>query len=114
MPTFKIKLSRNYSIVEITNNYNTTYFIYHRKSLGIVDIRPLGYYNISHQILSNLSSIHEFEFLAKLCNQHIEVVNKINSANTDTFYKITETKEQNNSNKNPYPWLAQDDPHRHM
>ena len=25
-----------------------------------------------------------------------------------------ETKELNNSNKNPYPWLAQDDPHRHM
>ena len=42
------------------------------------------------------------------------VVNKINSANKDTFNKKTETKELNNSNKNLYPWLPQDDPQRHM
>ena len=35
-------------------------------------------------------------------------------ANKYSFYKITETKELNNSNKNQYPWLAQDDPHRYM
>ena len=109
--TLKIKLSRNYFVVEMTNNYNTISFIDHRKPLGIVDIRSLGYYNISHQTFSNnLSSIYEFECLAKLCNQYIEIVNKINSANKDTFYKITETKKLNNSNKNPYPWLVQDDP----
>ena len=83
MLTLKIKLPRNYSVVEITNNYNTAYFIDHKKSLGIVDIGSLGYYNISHQLLSNnLSSIYEFECLAKLCNQYNEVVNKINSAKT--------------------------------
>ena len=30
------------------------------------------------------------------------------------MYKITETNELNNCNKNPYPWLAQDDTQRHM
>ena len=76
--TLKIKLSGNYSVVEITNNYSTTYFIDHRKSLGIVHIRSLGYYNISHQTLSNnLSLIYEFKCLAKLCNQYNEVVNKL-------------------------------------
>ena len=113
--TLKIKLSRNYSVAAITNNYNTTYFMDHKKSLGIVDIMLFGYYNISHQTLSNnLSSIHEFQCLAKLCNQYKKDLNKINSANNDNFCKITETKELNNSNKNPNPWLAQDDPQRHM
>ena len=101
------KLSRSFSVVEITSNCNTNYLIDHRISLSIFDIRSLGYYDISHQTLSNnLSSIYEFECLAKLCNQYNEVVNKINSANKGTFYKITETKELNNSNKNPYPCLA--------
>ena len=105
--TFKIKLSRNYFVVEVTNNYNTVSFIDHRKALGIVDSRSLGYCNISHRTLSNnLSSIYEFECLGKLCNQYNEVVNKINLANKDTFYKITETKELNNSNKNRYPCSA--------
>ena len=92
--TLKMQLSRNYSVVEITNNYNTTYFIDHRKSLGIVTIRSLGYYNINHQTLSNnLSSIFEFECLAKLCNQYNEGVNKMNSANKGTFYKIKGTSQ---------------------
>ena len=78
--TIKVTLSRNYSIVEITNNYNTTYFIDHRKSPGIVDIRSTSYYNISHQtLINNLSSIYEFECLAEFYNQYNEVVNKINS-----------------------------------
>ena len=78
--------------------------MYHRKSLGIVDIRSLGYYNISHQILSNnFSSVYEFECLAKHYNRYNEVVNKINSGNKDTFYKIAETKELNNSNKTALP-----------
>ena len=52
--TLRIKLSRSYSVVEIINNYNTAYFLDHRKSLGTVDIRSLGYYNISNQTLSNI------------------------------------------------------------
>ena len=61
MITVRVKLQNNVAVVDIINTSNKVLHFYRDKAMGIIDIRSLGYYTISHCVLEyNLSSDFTF------------------------------------------------------
>ena len=71
--------------------------------LGILDFRPLGYYNIEQGIIQqNLSKYYKFERAGTLC----EHFNK--------FIKTLKRERKQNELKESYPWLDPSDERKYM
>ena len=57
--TMKIRLVDNLTIMQIINNTSSTMYLSPEESIGIVDLRSLGYYNIKPQVMHfNLTGVH--------------------------------------------------------
>ena len=57
--TIKIRLVDNLTIIQIINNTSSTMYLSPEESMGIVDLRSLGYYNIRPQVMHfNLTGAH--------------------------------------------------------
>ena len=57
--TMKIRLVDNLTVIQIINNTPSTMYLFPEESIGIVDLRSLGYYNIKPQVMHfNLTGIH--------------------------------------------------------
>ena len=112
----RVKLDNNQSILRIINNTDETIHYTPQLSMGIVDIRSLGYYNIRKSIM----------FFDKRGNNrippppykvpHIHPRNYYQTGQVDTKACSTQvTEDSPKSHKNdPYPWLDEDDPRRDM
>ena len=63
----KIRQVDNLTIMQIINNTPSTMYLFPDESIGIVDLRSLGYYNIRPQVMHfNLTGIHIEEHFAKV------------------------------------------------
>ena len=81
--TMKIRLVDNLTVIQIINNTPSTMYLSPEESIGIVDLRSLGYYNIKPQVMHfNLAGIHNLfskwnldlrfkEHLAKISTQNV-------------------------------------------
>ena len=106
--TMRGHIDSNQSIIKIINNTEETIHYTPQLAIGIVDIRSLGYYNVSKSIM----------FFDKRRNNRVPPppyrVPKLHPRN---YYKAKEMKEQSiqdNEKEDLYPWLDKDDPHRNM
>ena len=89
----KLKFIRNKATLNITNNTRETIIFDKRTSIGILDLRSLGYYKIKQGVLQqNLDKYYQFEEVDKICVE---------------FNRIMEEKrqEEQNSSEERYPWL---------
>ena len=106
--TMRVRIDSNQSIIKIINNTEETIHYTPQLAIGIVDIRSLGYYNVSKSIM----------FFDKRGNDRIPPPPyRIPKLHPHNYYKAKEIKEQNiqdNEKKDLYPWLDKDDPHRDM
>ena len=69
--------------------------------IGILDLRPLGYYKIKQDVLQqNLGKHYHFESAEDICNQFNRFINLLK-------------KEEENSNEK-YPWLDDKDKRKYM
>ena len=101
--TMKLKFIRNRAIFKVTNSKHEAVTFHLKEILGIIDLRPLGYYKIKQGVLQqNLSCMYHFQSASEVCNQF----NKL----TNTLRK--EEKETCNTDK--YPWLDDSDERKHM
>ena len=103
-------------------------------SIGIVDLRSLGYYDVQHQVLQyNLSQSYQFEYFGYLtelnadlnlnflghspCGQ-INLLNKIKITDSEGFpHKIIKNhnaRSRSGLGSNPFPWLDDVDPRKFM
>ena len=99
----KLKFTCNKAVLDIKNAGKDTMILNLKEIIGIVDIRPLGYYKIKQGILSqNLSKYYRFEEAGKLC----EYFNKF----LDTLMKDREQT----TLADKYPWLSPDDERSYM
>ena len=99
----KLKYMHNRAVLDIKNAGKETMILNPREMIGIVDIRPLGYYKIKQGILQqNLIRYYRFEEASKLC----EYFNRF----VDTLKK---DREQTTS-VDKYPWLDPEDERRNM
>ena len=114
--TMRVRLDNNQSILRIINNTDEMIHYTPQLSMGIVDIRSLGYYNIGKSIM----------FFDKRGNNkippptykvpYIHPRNYYQTGQVDTkaySSQVTEDPPKSHRN-NPYPWLDEDDPRRDM
>ena len=98
----KLKFIRNKATLDITNNTRETLIFDKKTSIGILDLRSLGYYKIKQGVLQqNLDKYYQFKEVDKICAD---------------FNRIMEEKrqEEKNSSKDRYPWLDEDDERKYM
>ena len=108
--TMKIRIVDNITVMELINNTPSTMYLCPDESIGIVDIRSLGYYNIKPQVMHfNLTDIPNLFSKWRLDHRFKEYYSKISTQNVR--YK---RKEIARKTPDPYPWLDEDDPRRDM
>ena len=98
----KLKFIRNKATLDIMNNTRETIIFDKKMSIGILDLRSLGYYKIKQGVLQqNLDKYYQFEEVAKICAD---------------FNRIIEEKrqEERNDSKERYPWLDDADERKYM
>ena len=96
----KLKFIRNKATLDIMNNTRETVIFDKKMSIGILDLRSLGYYKIKQGVLQqNLNKYYQFEEVDKICEE---------------FNRIMEEKrqEEKNDREEKYPWLDDDDDER--
>ena len=98
----KLKFIRKKAMLDIANNSRETIIFYKKMSIGILDLRSLGYYKIKQGMLQqNLDKYYQFEEMNRV------------SAN---FNKLMEKKRQEEkmNGKENYPWLDDTDERKYM
>ena len=97
----KLKFIRNKATLDITNNTRETIIFERKTSIGILDLRSLGYYKIKQGVLQqNLNKYYQFEEIDKICAE---------------FNSIIEKKRQEKNNiEERYPWLDNADERKYM
>ena len=62
----KLKFIRNKAMLDITNNSRQTIIFDKKTSIGVLDLRSLGYYKIKQGVLQqNLDKYYQFEDMNK-------------------------------------------------
>ena len=98
----KLKFIRNKAMLDITNNTRETIIFDKKTSIGILDLRSLGYYKIKQGVLQqNLNKYHQFEEIDKVCVE---------------FNKMIEAmrQEERKDSEERYPWLDDADKRKYM
>ena len=98
----KLKFIRNKATLDITNNTRETIIFDKKTSIGILDLRLLGYYKIKQGVLQqNLNKYYQFEDANKICTDFNRIIEK-------------QRQEEKNDSKERYPWLEEDDERKYM
>ena len=98
----KVKFTRNVAILDVMNSSSEILTLNPKETLGILDLRSLGYYKIKQGALQqNLSKYYEFELADNLCDQYNNLI-------------TTLKKEQTIDTGEKYPWLEDSDQRKHM
>ena len=98
----KLKFIRNKATSDIMNNKRETIIFDKKTSIGILDLRSLGYYKIKQGVLQqNLDKYYQFEEVDKICAD---------------FNRIMEEKrqEEKNDSKERCLWLEDADERKYM
>ena len=98
----KLKFIRNKAMLDITNNTRETVIFDKKTSIGILDLRSLGYYKIKQGVLQqNLNKYYQFVEVDKVCAD---------------FNRMIEEKrqEEKNDSEERYPWLDDADERKYM
>ena len=98
----KLKFIRNKTMLDITNNTRETIIFNKKASIGILDLRSLGYFKIKQGVLQqHLDKYYQFEDVDKICKG---------------FNRIVEEKRQEEKNveEERYPWLDDADERKYM
>ena len=101
--TMKLTFIRNRATFKVTNSTHETVTFNPKEMLGVVDLRPLGYYKIKQGILQqNLSCMYHFESTNTVCDQFNRLINTLRKGAEETC------------NTDKYPWLDDSDERKHM
>ena len=83
-------------MLDVTNNTRETIIFDKKTSIGILDLRSLGYYKIKQGVLQqNLDRYYQFDEADKICADFNRILEE-------------QRQEEKNDNKERYPWLDDD------
>ena len=93
MIMLKVKFMQNLVMLDIMNSSSEIVILSQREAIGILDLRPLGYYKIELGVLQqNLSKFCKFELAENVCNQFNSLMNTLK-------------KEEKLETGEKYPWV---------
>ena len=105
--TLQLTLQNNLGILDMVNTTNKPMVFCRNNSIGIVDIRSLGFYNIRHSTLQYNLSIQLPQF-NKMIHKHVE------QHRPKQTCKAGKQHAKHAESADPYPWLDSKDPRRNM
>ena len=105
--TLQLTLQKNLGILDMVNTTNKPMVFCRNNSIGIVDIRSLGFYNIRHSTLQYNLSIQLPQF-NKMIHRHVE------QPRPKQTCKVGKQHAKHAKSADPYPWLDSKDPRRNM
>ena len=105
--TLQLTLQKNLGILDMVNTTNKPMVFCRNNSIGIVDIRSLGFYNIRHSTLQYNLSIQLPQF-NKMIHKHVE------QPRPKQTCKAGKQHAKHAKSADPYPWLDSKDPRRNM
>ena len=98
----KLKFIRNKATLDITNNTRETVIFDKKTTIGILDLRSLGYYKIKQGVLQqNLNKYYQFEEADKVCAEFNKMVEAIR-------------QDEKSDSRQKYPWLDDTDERKYM
>ena len=99
----KLKFVRNKAMLDITNNTGETLIFDKKMTIGILDLRSLGYYKIKQGVLQqNLNTYYYCEEADKVYEEFNKMVGTIRQ------------EEEKDRNRQKYPWLYDTDERKYM
>ena len=111
----RVRIDHNQSIIKIINNANETIHYSPQLSMGIVDIRSLGYYNVSKSILLFNKRDNDRIPLLPYRIPKLHPQNYYKTGNSvEIFCQTRKDQSSKETEKDPYPWLDPEDPRRDM
>ena len=98
----KLKFIRNKATLDVMSNTRETIIFDKETSIGILDLRSLGYYKIKQGVLQqNLDKYYQFEEADKICADFNRIIEE-------------QRQEEKNDSKERYPWLDDADKRKYM
>ena len=98
----KLKFIRNKVMLDITNNTRETVIFDKKMTIGILDLRSLGYYKIKQGVLQqNLNKYYQFEEADKVCAEFNKMIEAIG-------------QDEKGDSEQKYPWLDDTDDRKYM
>ena len=98
----KLKFIQNKAMLDITNNMREILIFDRKTTIGILDLRSLGYYKIKQGVLQqNLNKYYHFEEANKVCEKFNNMVETVK-------------QEEKGKQKETYPWLDDMDERKYM
>ena len=105
--TLQCRFRNNLGLLNIVNATNHPMVFCRNNSIGIVDVRSLGYYNIRHSVLQYNLSVQLPQF-NKMIYKHVE------QPRPKQTCKAGKQHAKHAQSADPYPWLDTKDPRRNM
>ena len=105
--TLQCRFRDNLGILNKVNAANHPMVFCRNNSIGIVDVRSLGYYNIRHSVLQYNLSVQLPQF-NKMIHKHVE------QPRPKQTCKAGKQHAKHAQSADPYPWLDSKDPRRNM
>ena len=99
----KLKFIRNKATLDIKNNTRDTLIFDKKTTIGILDLRSLGYYKIKQGVLQqNLNKYYQFQEADKVCEEFNKMV------------EVIRQEEEKGSKRQKYLWLNDTDERNYM
>ena len=104
--TFRMRFKHNRMVVEFENRGDNICELFKDRLIGILDLRSIGYYNVSYQRLISMAE-EKFQLF------HYAKTPK-SGDRTDRYNRMSSAlpRKREVHCSDPYPWLAPDDLHR--
>ena len=104
--TFRMQFKHNRTVVEFENRVDKSIELFKDRLIGILDLRSIGYYNVSYQRLISMAE-EKFQLF------HYAKTPK-SGDRTDRYNRMSRESHRRREvhRSDPYPWLAPDDPRR--
>ena len=101
--TLQVHVRRNTAVIDIVNTSDKELDLRTDQMMGSLDARSIGYFHVDHQTLQQqLIPKYEFKYLLHEEDETSETFNKLGKGS------------KHKPKEDPYPWMAEDDPRRHM
>ena len=116
--TMKIRIENNQGCVQFVDKGHETIKLREHKTIGILDLRSVGYFKVSYQKLITMAEsrqtfkMYHYQQVRKDPKEHLDEYHKMSRARRDERHSKTSQSIQDNTDK--YPWLAKDDPRRYQ
>ena len=120
--TLRVKFQDNQGVVQFKNGSNETTQLRKNKTVGILDLRSIGYFKVGYQKMVNMAESSKtfkgYHYQQVKCETKTEVDQNLRmarrySSEKDKGFQNNVEEMDPQQKSDPYPWLADDDLRRY-